>query len=69
MTTIATPTRVFRMGSITLPDPSVQMTPEDVRAAYAVNYSHLAHATVDGPVVDGDQLVYTFAPPVAKTKG
>lgn len=69
MTTIATLTRQFKMGSVTLADPSPEMTPDEVRAAYAVNYSHLAHATVSEPTAEGETLVYTFAPPVAKTKG
>lgn len=71
MSNIQQPARVFRMGSVRLPDPSAQMTPKQVRDLYAANYPHLAHASVAGPEVadDGMELVYTFEPPAAKTKG
>lgn len=70
MTTIATPTRVFRMNTIRLDDPDPSMDPNDVRELYAASYPHLAAATVSGPEVnDKHELVYTFEPPAVKTKG
>jgi len=62
-------TRVFKMGSITLPDPDPQMTPEAVRDVYQVNYPHLAQCEIDGPSVSGDRLEFIFTPPPVKTKG
>lgn len=70
MTTIATPTRVFRMNTIRLDDPDPSMDPNDVRELYAASYPHLAATTVGGPEVnDKHELVYTFEPPAVKTKG
>lgn len=63
--------RVFKMGSISLPDPDPSICPEEVLKAYAVNYSHLANATIEGPKMsdDGNSLEYEFVPLPAKTKG
>lgn len=61
--------RGFRMGSVELPDPDPRLSPEDVKKAYAVNYSHLETADIEGPTHEGDTLVYTFRPAPAKSKG
>ena len=62
-------TRVFKMGSVKLPDPSASMSPEEVKQAYARNYSHLETADIEGPDQDGTELIYTFVPAPAKSKG
>lgn len=62
-------TRIFRFGSIQLPDPDPGMEPEFVRDLYAVNYPHLATATTEGPAVEGTNAVYEFKPAPVKTKG
>jgi PRTRC genetic system protein C len=69
MATIKAPTRVFKFGSLQLPDPDPSMTPDDVRALYAANYPSLHAFTVSDPEVSHDTLVYTFKAPEAKTKG
>lgn len=68
---IEIPKRVFRFGTIELPDPSEDgsMPPDQVRELWSANYPHLAMATVSDPVVEGAVLVYTFEAPEAKTKG
>lgn len=62
-------TRVFKTGSVQLPDPDPGLPPDEVRKLYAVSYPHLASATVGEPVATGDTLQYEFVPPVVKTKG
>lgn len=61
-------TRVFKYNGISLPDPSTDMTPEDVRDLYSATYAELATASVEGPETKGNQLVYSFRKAVG-TKG
>jgi len=61
--------RIFRSGSIQLPDPDPSLTPEKVRELYSVNHSHLASAVIEGPTTEGNALVYEFKPAPVKTKG
>ncbi len=61
--------RVFRSGSVQLPDPDPSMKPEQVRELYAANHTHLANAVVEGPTTEGDYLVYEFKPAPVKTNG
>lgn len=61
--------RIFRSGSIQLPDPDSSLTPEKVKDLYAVNHPHLAGAVIEGPTTEGDKLVYDFKPAPVKTKG
>jgi len=62
-------TRVFRFGSVSLPDPDPSLEVEKVRELYSVNYPHLAAATVNGPTIEGTKAVYLFEPAPVKTKG
>lgn len=62
-------TRIFRSGSIQLPDPDHTMKPEQVKELYSANHPHLANAVVEGPATEGDYLVYEFKPAPVKTKG
>jgi PRTRC genetic system protein C len=69
VTTIAQPERKFRFGTTTVDDPDPGMSPAEVKELYAANYPHLASATINEPVLEGQHLIYTFTPPEAKTKG
>jgi len=68
-TKIKTLTRIFRFGSINLPDPDPSMKPEKVLDLYIVNYPHLASAVIEQPTVQGSQMIYEFKPAPVKTKG
>src|SRR6185312_12731538 len=67
--TVVTLKRLFRTGSTELQDPDPTLTPDEVRQHWAVNYPHLATATVSEPEQKGDNLIYVFEAPQAKTKG
>lgn len=62
-------TRIFRSGSVQLPDPDPSMKPDQVKELYSANHQHLANAVVEGPTAEGDYLVYEFKPAPVKTKG
>ncbi len=61
-------TRVFKHGSAELPDPNSTLTPEDVRDVHSIQYPELATAALEGPVTEGDKLVFTYSTRVG-TKG
>ena len=70
MATTARPlVRVFRIGATTLQDPAPQLPPEEAVKLYQASYPHLAHCTLEGPEVEGDQQVFTVMRPPAQTKG
>lgn len=52
--------RIFSYVGLTLPDPNINLPPEDVKAIYAGQYPELATAAIDGPEAIGDKLLYTF---------
>jgi PRTRC genetic system protein C len=60
--------REFGYNGIRLPDPSVVLTPEEVKAVYSAHYPELATASIEGPEVVGDKLRYQFRISVG-TKG
>lgn len=60
--------RVFKYNGVSLPDPSPDMTPEEIRDLYSATYAELATAGVEGPETKGNQLVFTFRKAVG-TKG
>lgn len=60
--------RVFKYNGLTLPDPSINMTPEEVRDLYSATYAELATASIDDPETKGNQLIYSFRKAVG-TKG
>jgi hypothetical protein len=62
-------TRVFRINSQTVPDPSPQDAPEIAFAHLAVSWPALAHYTLGEPVVEGNLEVYPAIKPPAQTKG
>jgi len=54
--------RYFNVLGVKLPDPNPSMSPEEVRQFYnSTQYPELATASITGPEVVGDKLVYTFS--------
>lgn len=60
--------RVFKHGTVILADPNPDLTPEQVMNFYSNQYPELTTSNVHGPVIDGDNAVYTFKTTVG-TKG
>ncbi len=54
--------REFRFGGRILADPGAHMEPDDVRRLFArqPNLKMLTTATIKGPEMIGDKLVFTF---------
>ena len=65
---VSTYKRVFKHGNITLADPNPDMTPEQVMGFYSNQYPELTTSNVHGPVIEGEEAVYTFKTTVG-TKG
>jgi len=66
---ITTPTRVFTMGNLELPDPAPHLPPDEAIRLLAVNFPHLAHGLLGEPTLRGDTLVYPIEKPPVKTNG
>lgn len=66
---ILLPERVFKMASVELEDIDPKMTPEQIMELYTPAYPFLAGATIEGPDMVGDRLVYRFVEAAPKTKG
>lgn len=60
--------RVFKYGAMTLEDPGIQYSPEQVMAFYANTYAELTNAAVEGPEEKDGKNLYTFRKAVG-TKG
>lgn len=60
--------RKFYFGSLSIPDPNPNMTPEDVRTFLAPQYPEITTATLTGPDATGGTLTYTFSKAIG-TKG
>jgi len=58
--TVTPAIRTFGYSSITLPDPNPKLSPEEVKALYAIQYPELATAAINGPEAVGDKLRYEF---------
>jgi PRTRC genetic system protein C len=60
----------FKNGSadLTLPDPNPDMLPTEVMDFYSGTYPELTTATVHGPEIENDRLVYRFKTTIG-TKG
>ena len=65
---IKTLKRVFKYGSVNLPDPGAQFTPEEVRELYCATYAELTNAVIEGPQTTDRSLMYEFVIAVG-TKG
>jgi len=68
MSHVQTLDRVLRLGATTLPV-AAGLSVEQALNLYRGTYPHLAHCTVDTPVVEGGLLVYTVVRPPVQTKG
>ena len=60
--------RSFSFLGLRLPDPDNKLSPEEVKTFFATQYPELATASITGPEVVGDKLVYTFSRAIG-TKG
>lgn len=70
MTEIVQARRIFRLGSLRLPDPDPSLPPEEAVRLYAAAYPQVAQAEIGEPEVSPDgELVYEVQRPPAKTKG
>ena len=65
---IKTLKRVFKYGSINLPDPGANFLPDEVRELYCATYAELNNAVTEGPQTTDRSLVYEFVIAVG-TKG
>ena len=66
---IAPTTRLFKMGSLELPDPAPDRPPEEAIHLLAVNFPHFAMGLLGAPEWRGDALVYPVEKPPVKTNG
>jgi len=66
---LAQATRTFKIGSVLLPDPAPDLSPEEAVKLYALNYPVVANGDLEGPEMVGDTAEYTVTPPPVKTKG
>jgi PRTRC genetic system protein C len=60
--------RYFAFLSVKLPDPNPKLTADEVRSFYSAQYPDLATASITGPEVMGDKLLYRFERAIG-TKG
>ncbi len=67
--TITQPTRIFKMGSLELPDPAPDLTPNEAIKMLAVNFPPLSQGILGAPELRGDTLVYPLEKPPVKTNG
>jgi PRTRC genetic system protein C len=54
-------TRFFEVNGQKLPDPNPQLTVEEVRTFYSHEFPDIATASITGPEVIGDKLLYRFS--------
>jgi len=52
--------REFSYNGMTLLDPGLAFSPDDVKDVYSAQYPELTTATVDGPEIAGETARYTF---------
>jgi len=62
-------TRLFKMGSLELPDPAPDRPPEEAVKLLAVNFPHFAAGWLGAPERREDALVYPVEKPPVKTNG
>ncbi len=58
--TVTPAVRIFSCSSLTLPDLNPNLSPEEIKTAYAIQYPELATAAINGPEAVGDKLRYEF---------
>ena len=54
--------------NMVLSDPNITWTPQQVLDSYSTHYPHLTNATISGPEIKTDKVVYEFSG-TAGTKG
>lgn len=69
MTEVTQLTRTFKVAGLSVPDPAPSLPPEEAVKLLQATWPHLAHTTLEGPEVVGNQLVYSVVRPPAQTKG
>ncbi len=66
---IAPTTRLFKMGSLELPDPAPDLPPEEAVKLLAVNFPHVAAGLLAAPELRDGVLVYPVEKPPVKING
>lgn len=69
MTNVNRPDQYLAIGTLKLPFPSPEMTVEEVREMYQMNFPVLMNAELSSPRLEGGALIYEATPPPVKTKG
>ena len=67
--TVQSATRVFRLGSLELPDPAPHLSPEAAIQQLALNFPHIAHGLLGAPECRDGVWVYPIEKPPVKTNG
>ena len=62
-------TRVFRFGSLDLPDPAPHLAPEAAIQQLALNFPHIAQGLLGAPECRNGVWVYPIEKPPVKTNG
>lgn len=52
--------RVFKYGKLTLSDPDPIMEPKDVMQFYSGQYPELTNASLEGPSIENDKIMFEF---------
>ncbi len=52
--------RVFKYGKLTLSDPDPIMEPKDVMQFYSGQYPELTNASLEGPFIENDEIMFEF---------
>ncbi len=52
--------RVFKYGKLKLSDPDPMMEPKDVMQFYSGQYPELTNASLEGPSIENDEIVFEF---------
>lgn len=52
--------RIFKYGKLKLADPSPSMEPKDVMQFYSGQYPELTNASLEGPTIKDDEIVFEF---------
>jgi|TARA_R110000803_G_scaffold122465_1_gene190452 PRTRC genetic system protein C len=52
--------RVFKYGKLTLSDPDPIMEAKDVMQFYSGQYPELTNASLEGPSIENDEIMFEF---------
>lgn len=59
----------FRTSNLLLDDPNPDLNKDEVKDLFAAQYAELATATMSGPVIENDAMVYMLSAKTAGVKG